>query len=496
VKVLVAEDNKESRYLLETLLKGHGHEVTAAANGAEALEQALAKPPDIIVSDIMMPEMDGFQLCHECKQNEQLRNIPFIFYTATYTSDEDESFALSLGADAFIPKPTEPDIFVRKLSEEFEKARSQPLAPDKIVPLEPSLYLTEYNKRIVAKLEGTVAELEVEIMERKRVGKSLRQSEEKYRGFFEASKDTVYMTSVEGKIFDINDVGLELFGIRRDDLDKINVGRDIYADPADRAAFIEIMNSAGYTTSHEANLKRMDGTVFSATIAAVTVRDADGSVTGYQGIIRDETERKRAEEELKQSYEKLQEALEGTINALATTTEWRDPYTAGHQQRVTRLACAIAEEMNLSAEQNRTIYMSAMIHDIGKINVPSEILSKPGRLTEPEFQIIQTHPQVGHDILKGIAFPWPIAHIILQHHEKMDGSGYPQGLSGEEIYLEARILCVADVVEAMASHRPYRPALGIDKALEEISQSGGILYDPDVVDACLKIFAEKGFKFK
>ncbi|MBW2545315.1 MAG: response regulator, partial [Deltaproteobacteria bacterium] len=167
MKVLIAEDNKESRYLLEKLLQGHGHEVTAVANGAEALEQALAQPPDIIVSDIMMPVMDGFQLCHECKQKKQLKNVPFIFYTATYTSDADEKFALSLGANTFVRKPAEPDIFIKILSEELEKARSQPLAPDKIVPLESSLYLTEYNKRIVAKLEQKMIQLETEITRRK-----------------------------------------------------------------------------------------------------------------------------------------------------------------------------------------------------------------------------------------------------------------------------------------------------------------------------------------
>ena len=173
MKVLVAEDDKQSRYLMEKMLQGYGHEVIAVANGAEALEQALAQQPDIIVSDIMMPKMDGFQFCQECKQNEQLKNIPFIFYTATYISDEDEKFALSLGADAFIPKATEPDIFIQKLCEVFEKAKSHPLAPDEVTTLEPSLYLTEYNKRIVAKLEQKMAQIEIEIAERRRAQQEL-----------------------------------------------------------------------------------------------------------------------------------------------------------------------------------------------------------------------------------------------------------------------------------------------------------------------------------
>jgi len=173
MKVLVAEDDKQSRYLLEMMLKGYGHEVIAVANGAEALEQALAQQPDIIVSDIMMPKMDGFQFCQACKQNEQLKNIPFIFYTATYLSDEDEKFTIDLGADAFIPKPSEPDILIRKLCEVFEKAKSHPLAPDEVITLKPSLYLTEYNKRIVAKLEEKMVQIEIEIAERKRSAEAL-----------------------------------------------------------------------------------------------------------------------------------------------------------------------------------------------------------------------------------------------------------------------------------------------------------------------------------
>ena len=208
-------------------------------------------------------------------------------------------------------------------------------------------------------------------------------------------------------------------------------------------------------------------------------------------------EHKRAEEELRQSYVKLQRALEGTVNTLVSAIEMRDPYTAGHQRRVTQLACAIANEMGLPEKQVEGLRMAGLIHDLGKISVPAEILSKPGRLDELEYALIKNHPQVGHDVLNGTTeFPWPLAQIVLQHHERLDGSGYPSGLSGEEIVLEARILAVADVVEAMASHRPYRPARGIDRALEEISQNRGILYDPVVVDVCLKLFAEERFKFE
>ena len=201
------------------------------------------------------------------------------------------------------------------------------------------------------------------------------------------------------------------------------------------------------------------------------------------------------EEERKRAKQKLQKTLEKTIHALASAIEMRDPYTAGHQKRVTKLACAIAKEMGLSKEQIEGIRMAGLIHDIGKISIPSEILTKPGKLNDLEYSLIKTHPQAGYNILKGIEFPWPVAQIVLQHHERMDGSGYPQGLCGKDILLEARILAVADVVEAMSSHRPYRPAYGIDKALEEISKNKGILYDPEVVNACLRLFNQKGFKF-
>jgi len=188
--------------------------------------------------------------------------------------------------------------------------------------------------------------------------------------------------------------------------------------------------------------------------------------------------------------------LGATIQALALTVEVRDAYTAGHQRQVTNLARAIATEMQLSKRHIDGIRMAGAIHDIGKIGVPIEILNKPLRLGDIEFALIKVHPVVGYNILKQIKFPWPVAKIVFQHHERMDGSGYPHGLSGEDILLEARILGVADVVEAMCSHRPYRPALGIDKALEEISKNKGILYDPQVVDTCLKLFTEKGFRFE
>ncbi len=191
----------------------------------------------------------------------------------------------------------------------------------------------------------------------------------------------------------------------------------------------------------------------------------------------------------------LRKAMEGIIRAMSLTVESRDPYTSGHQHRVSGLAGAIAVRMGLPGDQVQGTRLAAMIHDLGKISVPAEILSKPSRLSNIEFSLIKVHPEVGYNILSAVEFPWPIATIVKQHHERIDGSGYPLGLSKNEILVEARIISVADVVEAMVSHRPYRPALGIEKAIEEISNGSGRLYDPEVTKACLSLIGKGDFSF-
>ncbi len=198
----------------------------------------------------------------------------------------------------------------------------------------------------------------------------------------------------------------------------------------------------------------------------------------------------------RQAETRLQQVLMQTVESLSLMVEKRDPYTFGHQKKVSQLACAIGEEMDLPAKTIEGLHIASILHDIGKISIPSEFLNKPGRLEAIEFAIIKTHPQSAYEMLKAIDFPYPVAQIILQHHEKCDGSGYPQGIKTEEILLEARIICVADVVEAVSSHRPYRPSLGIDFALQEIKDNAGKLYDPYVVAACLQVFHQKGFSFQ
>jgi PAS domain S-box-containing protein/putative nucleotidyltransferase with HDIG domain len=230
--------------------------------------------------------------------------------------------------------------------------------------------------------------------------------------------------------------------------------------------------------------------------SAIEIRDKQGNAVSSNGILQDITDRKKAEETLRDSYQRVRRALEGTVSAIAETVEKRDPYTAGHQRGVAKLAEAIATEMGLLKEQVDGIRVAATLHDIGKMYVPAEILAKPTKLTAIEFGLIKTHAQGGFDILKGIEFPWPIAQIVLQHHERLNGSGYSNGLTGEKIILEARIIAVADVVEAMTSHRPYRPKFEVDIALAEIEKNKDILYDPMVVETCINLFREKGFTFE
>jgi len=341
--------------------------------------------------------------------------------------------------------------------------------------------------------KGNIAglvEIVLEITDRKQTTEALRESEERFRKFADEATFEGIIIHDEGKILDVNKQFLTMYGYERTEL----MGMDSLETIAPESREIALKHvQEGYEKPYEAVALKKDGSTFPIEIRAKTIPFHGKMVRA--AAVRDITERKHAEEELKRSYEQLQETLLTTVNALASMVEMKDRYTAGHQPRVAQLACAIAGEMRLSEEQFDGLHMAGLVHDIGKIMVPAEILSKPGPLNEIQYDMVKMHPQAGYDILKGIKFPWPVAQIVLQHHERMDGSGYPQGLPGNDILLEARILAVADVVEAMTSHRPYRPAHHIGEALQEISQHKGVLYDPDVVNACLKLFNKKRFTF-
>jgi len=342
---------------------------------------------------------------------------------------------------------------------------------------------------IAAQVGSAIARLKSE--------EAFRKSKARFRGLVDLLPQTVFEIDVEGHFLFINAFGFETSGYTQEDIDK---GLDAFQlfIPKDREKVQENMRrilNGESSRGNEYTAMRKDGSTFPIILYSSPII-GDGKPEGLRGIAIDITERKRLIEERLDHLERLRRSLEETIGALVSTLEARDPYTAGHQKRVAELAVVIAEEMGLSGEQMNGIRMAGLVHDIGKIYIPSDLLNKSNRLNGTEYELFKSHCQVGYDILKTIDFPWPVAPIVLQHHERQDGTGYPQGLYGRDIMLEARILAVADVVEAMSGHRPYRPAHSVGDALEEILHHKNSLYDPEVVDACLRVFYEKGFTFK
>jgi len=614
-RILIVDDNSVNLYMMETLLKGYGYDVIMAENGKQALEKARLDLPDLVISDILMPVMDGYNLCREWKSDETLRHRPFAFYRATYTGSKNENFALSLGADRFILKPQEPDVLIgiirellddgyqarqvgaKPLEEEMElfrqynevlfrklekKMQDQEItnqklklseecyrqtfinASDVIYTIDNNLTLldispsvervlgymaedfvdrpvTEFGRLVltpesferaladvviilggrtitstvyefIAK-DGTLKYGEVsgsplmqgdkitgivsvarDITDRKTVEEKLLESEEKFRSLFYQSIDAVLLTKPDGATLAANSEACNIFGYAEEEM--CRMGREGVVDHSDPRLLpaLEERHRTGRFKG-ELNFIRKDGTCFPGELSSVIFKNRHGEHMTCT-IIRDITERMQAQEKLNETLERLRKALDITIQVMVNVVEARDPYTAGHQNRVADLACAIGDEMGLAGDKIDGLRMAGLTHDLGKLSVPSEILVKPTRLTEIEFSLVKEHSRSGYEILKDVESPWPLAEVAHQHHERIDGSGYPQNLKGEEILMDARIMAVADVVEAMASHRPYRPALGINAALEEIERNKGILYDDSVVDACLRLFREKGYQIQ
>jgi len=496
--VLIVDDNNTNLYLLKNLLEGEGMEVMTAENGKDALNKARAKPPDIIISDILMPVMDGYALCRECKLDERLKHIPFVFYTATYTEPKDEKFASSIGADRFILKPQEPDVFIDILKKVWQENDTKTRPTTK--PLgEEMEFFRQYNEILFRKLEKKMLDLETMSEKLKSEEEELRKNEEFLDSVVENIPNMIFVKDAENLRFvRFNRAGEDLLGYGRQDL----IGKNDYDFfPKEQADFfirkdrevlenrqlVDILEEAIHT-------KHLGERILHT--KKIPIADKEGRLLYLLGISEDITARKNAERESRKTLEKLRTVLGSVVQAMAVTVETKDPYTAGHQRRVANLARSIAQEMNLFKDVIDGIRVAGLIHDIGKIAVPAEILSKPTKLTEMEFNIIKVHSEAGYNILKDIDFPWPVADIVFQHHERIDGSGYPQGLKDGQILLEAKILAVADAVEAMASHRPYRAGLGIDFALDEIEKNKGIFYDSKIVDACVKLFREKGFRLE
>jgi response regulator RpfG family c-di-GMP phosphodiesterase len=355
MRIMVVDDKEEERYLAQTLLQASGYEVETATNGVEALERLRAGDFDMIVSDILMPVMDGFRFCQECKRDEKLRDIPFVFHTATYKDAGDEDLALQIGADRFVRKPSEPEDFLRTVEGLFRDVVEGKTGPGQRVVRDEKEVLELYNERLVVQLETKVAELEAE------------------------------------------------------------------------------------------NARR------------------------------------------KQAQERLDDAFIDLAQTMSRAMEARDPYTAGHQRRVAELARLAGERLGLDTDRLQGLYIGALLHDTGKVSIPESILGMPRKLTDAEWNLVQSHALQGYEILKEATLPWPVAEMALHHHERIDGSGYPDGISGDELSPEVRIIGVCDVVEAMGSHRPYRPARSRVEIVEELKSGRGTKYDARVTDILLEM---------
>ena len=454
LKILIVEDENIVAKDIKGSLKGFGYDVVdIVGTGEEAIRRTEELSPDLVLMDIMLKgKMNGIDVAHYIRENT---HIPVVFLTAY--ADEDTLHSAKLSEPfGYIIKP-------------FEDAE-----------LHSTIQMAIYRFD----------------MERK-----LKEREQWLTTILKSISDAVIVTDQNGKITFMNPVaetltafnqaealGKNVFDIYRI-IDDKNLGTtdQLIQDRIKSEMFIQRANQLLVSKTND---------IVPVDTVQTNLVDHKESVSGSVVVIRDITKKLEAEAKTVETLEKLRMAMGGMIQAMAYTVEKRDPYTAGHQRRVADLARTIATEMRLSSDQVDGIRMAGVVHDVGKIAIPSEILSKPGALTDLEYNLVKKHPEVGYDILKNIDFPWPIADIVLQHHERLDGSGYPRGLKGEEMLAEAKILAVADVMEAMSSHRPYRAAVGVDKALEELNEKKDRLYDAEVVAVCVDLFTKKKYEFR
>jgi PAS domain S-box-containing protein/putative nucleotidyltransferase with HDIG domain len=444
--ILIVDDDADFRDNLSGILRQEGYMPLPAATGREALERSREHGVAVALIDLKLGDMSGIEVLKGIKEHSPATEGIFVTGYASQSSAID---ALNMDAYRYVEKP-------------FDMGR----------------------------LLGMIRRA----IEKRDLARALRESEERYRTLFEESRDAIFITSPGNRFIQFNQASLDLLGYAREELMQL-LPSDIFVDINDFRRIDREIQNRGYVKDYEVTFRCRERECVDCLISS-TGRLIDAcNILEYQTIVKDITKQKKIQRQLENTLDLLRDNLNGVIKLVTQLVEKKDPYTAGHQLRVTDLARAIAQEMNLPSAQVDAIRMAGRVHDIGKISLPAEILNKPGPLSEAEMSLLKAHSRIGYDILREIEWPHPIPDIVLQHHERMDGSGYPQGLSGEDILIEARILGVADVVESMNSFRPYRPSLGLERAIEEIVENRGTLYDPDVVDACIRLFKEKGFRW-
>ena len=454
IKILIVEDSEDDAILLIRWIKKDGLDpIYKRIDSLKAMKAALNKEEwNIILSDYSLSKFNALDALNLLKKNNC--EIPFIIVSGTVGED----------------------IAVKTM----RKGANDYLMKDNLVRLVPSI-------------KRELQETEIK-RERREAMRELVESEKRFKELAELLPAVIVETDSNDKITFANHTFYKLTGYLFKD---VNNGMYVYGIivPEERVNFQENLKKHNGRSTSEYTVLKKNGDIYPVIMYCNDIYNGYDKRIGSRIVMVDLTERKRAEYKIEESYKRLQKTLNDTINTLASIIENRDPYTSGHQKKVAYLAINISEELGLSDEETEALGTAAMVHDIGKITIPTSILSKPGKVSDVEYKLIKTHSRTGYEIIKNIEFPYPIEKIILQHHERLDGSGYPLGLKGKDIMLEAKILAVADVVEAMSSHRPYRPALGINKALEEIDNNKGILYDPNVVEACKNLFTKKKFEF-
>jgi len=481
-KVLIVDDHAPSRHLVNWCLSSYGYEVLEAADGVEALAVARTDRPDLVISDALMPRMDGFSLCRAWMADSDLVHVPFLFYSASYPSDDDRDFGLSIGASGYLTKPMPPEELISAIESVLKKTNQAFATPT----IRGDDFDKTHHRLVNKKLETKVAELN-------KLANAYKTQRQEYERLFRANPQPMWIYDSETmKFLEVNDAAVARYGYAREEWFAMRITDIRPPDEIDRLHEV-IADRQGRTFSNPdvwTHIKK-DGTQIKVEISAHSL-DFDGHAARVVMAL-DVTEKILIQEREKIQLQRIEDAMRGTIMVVTRMVELRDPYTAGHERRTAQLCTAIGAELGMDPDALDGLTMAAMVHDIGKISIPTDILSKPGKLSPIERLYIEQHAEAGYELLREVSFPWPIASIVRQHHERMDGSGYPQGLSGDEILPEARILAVADTIEAMASHRPYRPAFPVDQALAEIEMKAGVVYDTSVVEACLRLFRERGY---